>query len=190
MSSPDMSGCERCGAVLPPGASACAWCALEDLGIPPALITARGLEPFAEPESLEVAEVGDDGREHRLTPETTAAWRRLREAAAAAGVRLFIVSAFRSIARQAEIVGRKVDRGLAVEDVLRVCAPPGFSEHHTGCALDLGTPGSAALELDFGRTAAFRWLEHNAGDFGFSLSYPPGNPAGFQYEPWHWRYGR
>ena len=57
-----------------------------------------------------------------------------------------------------------------------------------GRALDLTTPGSPVLEVAFEQTAAFAWLQSRAGEFGFDLSYPPGNPDGFQYEPWHWCY--
>ena len=32
------------------------------------------------------------------------------------------------------------------------------------------------------------WLASHAGEFGFSMSYPRGNPHGIVYEPWHWLY--
>lgn len=102
------------------------------------------------------------------------------------GVSLFIVSAFRSIERQAEIVRRKLDAGETIQEVLTVCAPPGFSEHHTGRAVDVSTPGTPPLEVEFDGTPAFAWLMEQANDFGFHLSYPKGNPQGYQYEPWHW----
>ena len=65
-------------------------------------------------------------------------------------------------------------------------AAPGYSEHHTGCAVDIATPGSRPLTEEFEDSQAFRWLTDNAGKFGFSMSYPRNNPAGFIYEPWHW----
>jgi D-alanyl-D-alanine carboxypeptidase len=85
-------------------------------------------------------------------------------------------------------VRRKLAAGVSVEDVLCVNAPPGFSEHHTGRALDLTTPRSPVLETGFEQTPAFAWLLSRADEFGFVLSYPRGNPCGFQYEPWHWCY--
>lgn len=63
---------------------------------------------------------------------------------------------------------------------------PGFSEHHTGRAIDLSTPGSRCLDVAFEQTPAFAWLRAHAADFGYYLSYPVGNPAGYHYEPWHW----
>lgn len=159
---------------------------LEELGISVALIETRGLKPQREAEHLEVAEVGADGQKHLLVPEAAAAWRRLKTAAKEAGHDLFIVSAYRSVERQVELIRRKLRNGQDIKDILCVSAPPGFSEHHTGCAIDLAIPGIPALEQSFDQTTAFAWLQQHGGGFGFKLSYPIGNPQGYQYEPWHW----
>jgi D-alanyl-D-alanine carboxypeptidase len=156
------------------------------LGISSEQLAARGLRECAEATSLESAEVGADGRDHLLAPAAGEAWHRLKAAALVDGINLFIVSAFRSIDRQAEIVRRKLETGAAVEDVLAVCAPPGFSEHHTGRAIDVSSPGCRALEMEFEQTAAFAWLSARAAEFGYYLSYPVGNSCAYQYEPWHW----
>lgn len=161
---------------------------LEGLGISADLIAARGLAPFEEAGQLVIAEADDDGRQHLLVPAAAGAWTHMKGAAAGDGVSLFVVSAFRSVERQAQIIRRKLDAGQRLEDILRVSAPPGFSEHHTGRAVDVGTVGSPILEVAFEGTMAFSWLKQNAGRFGFRLSYPPGNPQGYQYEPWHWCY--
>jgi len=57
---------------------------------------------------------------------------------------------------------------------------------HTGCAIDIATLDHPLLETSFAHTAEFGWLTQNAGRFGFTLSFPEGNVAGYQYEPWHW----
>jgi zinc D-Ala-D-Ala carboxypeptidase len=157
-----------------------------ELGITHEYIGQRGL--LQCPEATELVSVGlcRDGREHFLTPLAAQAWLGMRTAAATDGVELLIVSAFRSVARQAEIVRRKLDAGQHLADVLAQCAPPGFSEHHSGRAIDVTTPGSVPLEASFDQTAAFRWLSLHAGGFGFRMSYPVGNAQGFSYEPWHW----
>lgn len=147
---------------------------------------ARDLQECAEATSLEIAESESDGRDHLLVPTAAKAWRRLKAAALADGIDLFIVSAFRSIDRQFEVVRRKLEDGVSLEEVLTTCAPPGFSEHHTGRAVDLSAPGSQALEIEFGQTTAYAWLTNHAAEFGYYLSYPVGNPWGYQYEPWHW----
>lgn len=161
---------------------------LEELGISPELIAARGLHFCVEAAHLDLAEIGADGREHRLAPEAAAAWRQMKDAALQSGVHLFIISAYRSVDRQIEIIRRKLDAGQKIEDILCVSAPPGFSEHHTGCAIDIGAPNTPLLECRFDQTGAFSWLRQHAGKFGFALSYPTGNPQGYQYEPWHWCY--
>jgi D-alanyl-D-alanine carboxypeptidase len=159
---------------------------LASLQISPDTLAARGLVLHPEATALEVAETGEDGREHLLTPAAAEAWRALSTAARSDGVALRIVSAFRSIERQAEIVRAKLQRGLSLEAILGVSAPPGYSEHHSGRAVDLTTEGVRALEVEFESTAAFEWLSRNAERFGFFLSYPRDNPHGYAYEPWHW----
>lgn len=160
----------------------------EEFGISSALLAGRGLCVYQEAEILEPADTDADGKPHLLAPAAASAWRTLKADAARDGVALFIVSAFRSVERQAEIVRRKLGSGMSIEQVLSACAPPGYSEHHTGCAIDVSTPGVPPLEVEFERTPAFRWLQSHAARFGFRLSYPPGNSQGYQYEPWHWCY--
>jgi D-alanyl-D-alanine carboxypeptidase len=159
---------------------------LAELGIPEKLIEQRRLPVCPEATELAIAEVESSGREHRLTPETAAAWSAMRRAAAADGIELHIVSAFRSFERQAELIRRKLERGLSLEEILAVSAPPGYSEHHTGRAVDIGCPGEPPLEDSFERTDGFSWLLRYAGEFGFTLSYPRNNRFGYSYEPWHW----
>lgn len=157
-----------------------------ELGIPADFLAARGLSECTEAPCLVVAEIGGDGREHLLAPSAAIAWRELKAAAIGEGISLFLVSAFRSIDRQTEIFRRKLETGVPIEDILSICAVPGFSEHHTGHAIDLSTPGSRSLEVEFDRTSAFVWLRVHAAEFGYHLSYPLGNRSGYQYEPWHW----
>jgi D-alanyl-D-alanine carboxypeptidase len=161
---------------------------LEKLGIPLSLIFSRKLEEFTEASQLEVCDTDPNGRSHSLAPLAAHAWRRLKNAAQTDGVELYLISAFRSVARQTEIFERKVRMGINIERILDFSAPPLFSEHHTGHAVDIGTPGRTDLEQIFEETEAFAWLKGNAGAFGFEMSYPPGNDRGFAYEPWHWRY--
>jgi D-alanyl-D-alanine carboxypeptidase len=97
-----------------------------------------------------------------------------------------LVSGFRSVDYQAGLIRTKLDRGQAIEAILQVNAAPGFSEHHTGQAVDIATPGSRPLTEEFEDTPAFEWLTREADRFGFSMSYPRNNPFGLIYEPWHW----
>ncbi len=139
-------------------------------------------------DALELVEVGPNlvGRMQRLAPEAAERWRGLVADAAEAGIELLIVSGFRSIEYQAGLIRNKLEAGQAIEQILEVNTAPGFSEHHTGRAVDIATPGSRPLTEDFETTAAFRWLEAHASRFGFSMTYPRDNPWGIAYEPWHW----
>lgn len=159
---------------------------LRDLGLDPAVIVARGLRPVAEARRLQPVGLGTDGRDKLLTPSAARAWRALRIKATNDGIDLQLVSAFRSVEFQTELIRAKLKRGMSLDEVLRINAPPGYSEHHSGRAVDIGTTGCAALDEAFETTAAFSWLDRNAARFGFSLSYPRGNSQGFLHEPWHW----
>lgn len=156
-----------------------------ELGISADAIKNRGLSLCEEAAELEIVAVDDHGKTHALVPAAAQAWRSMKAAANAGNVQLFIVSAFRSVERQAEIIRRKRAAGQSLEEILSVCAPPGFSEHHTGRAVDLSTPGVPALDIAFEQTLAFSWLSRHASQFGFHLSFPAGNLQGYLYEPWH-----
>ena len=141
-------------------------------------------------EATELVEAGPNllGRMQRLTPEALAAWRRMATAAAGDGVELLLVSGFRSVTYQADLIRNKLAAGQSIDDILAVNAAPGYSQHHTGAAVDVATPGSRPLTEEFERSEAFAWLTEHAGRFGFSMTYPRANPEGFVYEPWHWAY--
>lgn len=141
-------------------------------------------------EPARLVDAGTDvfDRPRQLTPAAGEAWRQLRAAADRDGVVLQLVSAFRSVDYQAGIIRHKLERGQAVRDILRVSAAPGFSEHHTGRAIDLTTPGAAPLEVEFEATPAYDWLCAHAAGFGFHHSYPRDNVHRIAFEPWHWCY--
>lgn len=161
---------------------------LRQLGIPDSHVARCGLPLQQECAELVDTEPDVFGRQPQLAPAAFAAWSLMKAAAGDAGVELQIVSAFRSIDYQRDLFLRKLARGDSLEAILRVNAVPGFSEHHSGCALDIGTPGWPHLEESFEQSPAFAWLQANAGGFGFHLSFPRDNAAGVVYEPWHWCY--
>jgi D-alanyl-D-alanine carboxypeptidase len=139
-------------------------------------------------EATDLVDVGPNlvGRVQSLTPATARQWAAMRAAAAEDGVVLLIVSGFRSFDYQARLIRKKINAGQSVSEILCVNAAPGFSEHHTGRAIDIASPGSRPLTEEFEHSEAFRWLGRNAARYGFSMSYPRDNPGGFIYEPWHW----
>jgi D-alanyl-D-alanine carboxypeptidase len=157
-----------------------------ELGIPESYGLDTGMPRFREPGEL--VDVGPNlvGRMQRLTAAAAQQWRAMTVAAAADGVELLIVSGFRSVEYQAALIRNKIEAGQAIDDILTVNTAPGYSEHHTGQAVDIATPGSRPLTEEFEASAAFQWLQRRAQEFGFSLSYPRDNPWGISYEPWHW----
>jgi zinc D-Ala-D-Ala carboxypeptidase len=160
------------------------------LGVPRDHGRSRKLARVREPRQLAFIGLDTQQRPQWLAPRAARAWLRMRAAATHDGVELQIVSAFRGIDYQLEILKRKLERGQPIAEILRVSAAPGYSEHHSGRAVDLTTPGFAVLEEEFERSPAFAWLSTNAKKYNFRLSYPRGNPHGIAYEPWHWCWSR
>ncbi len=160
----------------------------ETLGIPRQYARQRRLP--LQPEAKHLAAAGEDiyGRPQQLEPHALRAWRAMQEAAAGDGVELQLVSGYRSVDYQAGLIRRKLEAGQSLGAILQVSAAPGFSEHHSGRAVDVTTPGAPVLEEPFEETAAFAWLQAHASDYGFHLSYPRDNHNGVLYEPWHWAY--
>lgn len=156
------------------------------LGIPSDYGKEPRLPGYADAKELEDVGLNILGRAQRLAPDTALAWRRMQAAAADDGARLLLVSGFRSLLQQAELIRQKLATGQDIAEILKVIAAPGYSEHHTGKAIDIATPGSRPLTAEFESTDAFRWLAAYAGRYGFQMSYGRDNALGFAYEPWHW----
>ncbi len=107
------------------------------------------------------------------------------------GIQLILLSGYRSIELQKEIFYENKSRRnqIAIERA-KVSAPPGYSEHSTGYAVDLGD-GSMRhtdFEVEFEETPAYKWLKNNAARYHFILSFPKDNQQGVSFEPWHWRF--
>lgn len=127
----------------------------------------------------------------KLQRAAARAFLQLQQAAKRDGVMLVPVSGFRTIDKQAELFfhGAALKNEPLAARAL-VCAPPGYSEHHTGYSLDLGDGEhrDSQLEMTFRHTRAFIWMKDNAARFHFEMSFPEDNAQGVAYEPWHWRY--
>lgn len=147
-----------------------------------------GLPLVAEPDWLALAGSDRYRRPLWLLEPAARAWTRMHANALREDVALEAISGYRSHDYQLGIFERKRARGQAVDEILTVNAAPGYSEHHSGRALDIGTPGEPPAEESFERTPAFDWLTSHAQDYGFTMSYPRNNPHGIVYEPWHWSY--
>ena len=103
---------------------------------------------------------------------------------------LVFLSGYRSIKLQKEIFySLKSLRNQKAIERARVSAPPGYSEHSTGFAIDIGDAfyRETDFEVEFENTDAFKWLKRNAAKYHFIMSFDK-NQNSVDYEPWHWRY--
>jgi len=115
---------------------------------------------------------------------------KMRDEAKKEGIYLVFLSGYRSINLQNEIFySLKSVRNQEAAERARVSAPPGYSEHSTGFAIDIGdaTRRETDFETEFENTDAFKWLIKNAAKFHFKISFTKDNKY-INYEPWHWRY--
>jgi D-alanyl-D-alanine carboxypeptidase len=148
---------------------------------------------FQEAARSELAVVGqyrDTGRLVEMRVDAAAALTGLLATARTVGVPMVPISGFRTIEYQAGLLQKAIAKHGSEAVACRWVARPGYSEHHTGLAVDLGPEEDPTCDVEtrFEETLAFQWLRQNAARFGFELSYPRNNARGINYEPWHWRF--
>ena len=115
------------------------------------------------------------------------AFKEMSKAAKDENITLIVNSSYRTYETQKRIYDEYEDKkGKAYAD--SVAARPNFSEHQTGLALDIFTPGAGMN--NFESTEAFKWLSNNCYKYGFILRYPKDKEdlTGYKYEAWHYRY--
>lgn len=118
-----------------------------------------------------------------VTRETHEAFVKMATAASRDSIELITDSGFRSPGFQMRIIKRRLKEGQEPRRVFREVAPPGYSQHHTGRALDL-----VPSEARFAHTETYQWLQEHAAEFGFEQSYPDDPESPFPWESWHWMY--
>lgn len=119
-----------------------------------------------------------------VDPQAAQALAELQNAAGNAGHAMPTLSAYRSYDYQGTLYNNYVARdGQAAADTYS--ARPGFSEHQSGLAFDVGE-----LDNNYGDTAGGSWLREHCHEYGFIIRYPKGKESitGYMYEPWHIRY--
>jgi D-alanyl-D-alanine carboxypeptidase len=149
-----------------------------------------GHRPYEEAPPDTLVSIVADGS-IKLRESAASSFTEMAAAARADGVILQPVSGFRSIEQQEYLFfGIKREEGLRADERAEVSAPPGYSEHHTGYAIDIadGNRPDALLDETFEETDAFAWLEDNASFYSFELSFEKGDSGSVSYEPWQWRF--
>jgi len=108
-------------------------------------------------------------------------------------IRIEIDSVYRSVQRQQEIWDEFV-REKGEEYAKKYVAKPGYSEHHTGLAVDicLVVNGTVIDDNDemIAQKEIFEKIHKKLQDYGFILRFLKGKEhiTGYSYEPWHFRF--
>ena len=109
------------------------------------------------------------------------------------GIYVDLDSARRSVAEQQRIMDDFTQK-YGADYALKTVAAPGYSEHHTGLALDLYLiiDGKDVVENEDMIQYPEIWevIHSKLADYGFILRYPDNTTdiTGIIYEPWHYRY--
>ena len=121
------------------------------------------------------------------------AFQALRDALLEEGVDIELDSCYRSVARQEELWA-EFEEEYGPDYCRQYVAVPGFSEHHTGFAVDVCLLKDGQLIYDndemMKETEIWDKVHEKMPEFGFILRYPEGKEdiTGYSYEPWHMRY--
>ena len=133
------------------------------------------------------------GKKFQIEKTTYKNFVKLREELLAEGIQIEMDSIYRSVARQEEIV-KEFTANYGADYVKKYVAVPGFSEHHTGLAVDICLVVDGRIIDDNDEMIAqkeiFSRIHPKLAKHGFILCYLPGKEdiTGYAYEPWHFRY--
>lgn len=159
---------------------------LQGLCAPEAL--AVGIKHFkyadANPSDLVASGYGNDPK-FKIHKSAKPALQEMIAAAKKDGVTLTPGSILRTSSRQAQIVANKKKQGQSAEQIYYTSSHPGYSEHHTGLAVDF-----SPINDSFAKTAGYLWLKNNAHKYGFYQTFTADYSAysGVSEESWHWRF--
>ncbi len=116
-----------------------------------------------------------------VLPETRDALLVMSSEARKDSVYLIVDSGFRSVDFQKRIIKNRLEAGEDYQKVINFVAPPGYSQHHSGLAVDF-----VPSEAQFAKSNVYLWLKSNAAEFGFYESYPEDSTGYIPWESWHW----
>ena len=133
------------------------------------------------------------GKTYQVEKEALKHFLELREELLKEGIDIELDSTYRSVKRQQEIWD-EFEKDKGIEYTKKYVAVPGYSEHHTGLAIDvcLIKDGKTIDDNDemIAEKEIFAKIHKKLAKHGFILRYPEGREAdtGYGYEPWHFRY--
>lgn len=99
------------------------------------------------------------------------------------GILLKVESGYRSERYQKSIFKRMIAKGRTFDDIVRYVAPPGYSGHVFGTAVDF-----YPSNWRFADTPDYKWLQENGARFNFEETYFRTNTLKMPWEAWHWNY--
>lgn len=160
------------------------------------LVLVNKLNPLPETweEEIETVTVTNSlGREIEVEKTAYEAYLKLKEDLEQRGIFVDLDSVRRSVAEQQRIMD-DFTAEYGSDYAAKYVAVPGYSEHHTGLALDiyLIIDGKEVYENEEMKTYTDIWetIHERMPEYGFILRYMPGKEhiTGYGYEPWHLRY--
>lgn len=105
------------------------------------------------------------------------------------GDRLYLTSGYRTVEYQKELYNDyAAENGTEMAAIY--VANAGYSEHHTGLAVDLSTLNTDGARVTLLMHEDSEWFNRVCKEYGFILRYPVGSQevTHIAYEPWHFRY--
>jgi LAS superfamily LD-carboxypeptidase LdcB len=169
-------------------------------------VTFQQSEIYSKAELIGKAPMNHYENEYKVRKEVYDAFNLMQSEALKDGIDIEIVSSYRSFEHQKRIWTRKYSKYIsqgfspqvAIDKIIEYSTIPGTSRHHWGTDIDI-IDGSKAKPKDVLLTQHFKkegiyhalkkWLDINAGDYGFYLVYTNDSERrGFKYEPWHYSY--
>lgn len=142
-----------------------------------------------EPSDLRAVNV-NSSENWQMRDEAASALEKMFSEASKDGITLVACSGYRSAVYQDQLYSGYV-KSYGTEVADSISSRPGYSDHQTGLAMDIGDHDEATVfTTDMENTPEGEWLYTNAHLYGFVLRYPDGKESvtGYAFEPWHYRY--
>ncbi len=123
----------------------------------------------------------------KMRQEAADAFKKMQNDAKCEGLKILAVSGYRTVSYQRGLYNRYLGSD-SPENVDRYSARAGYSEHHTGLAVDVF--GSKDGLRQFETTPEYPWVKENCYKYGFIIRYlkETEHITGYEAEPWHLRY--
>lgn len=153
----------------------------------------NGLDPYYKPDNLLKKESGkrlwNPEKELYVEQECAKAYEAMAMDAKQDKIFMRITNAFRSYSDQ-EVMLNKYIKNKGIIEANKIVAPPGFSEHQLGEALDVAGAISETGENISTNQEVWQWIADNAYKYGFMIKNVKGKERihGGIYEPWHIRF--